>query len=166
MTKKEHKLMKNGTNYSICPCKKGQWDDAMELAFKVFIKYEAKEYGREGTDKFVEFLTNPNLVKLFKAGKYIVYVALLNDEVIGICSMRSGNHISLLFVDEKYHRQGVATQLIKTMQDYLLSNTDFETMSVNASPYGIPFYENMSFKAVGERTVQDGVIYTPMEMFL
>ena len=57
--------MKNGTKYSIDLCKQEQWDDAMELAFKVFLKYEAKQYGKEGTDNFAEFLTSPSLGKLF-----------------------------------------------------------------------------------------------------
>lgn len=162
----EQMTMKNGTSFTIAPCSKEQWDDAIRLVFKVFLKYESKQYGREGTDKFAEFLTNPLLKMLFESGKYIVYVATINNEIIGVCSLRSGNHISLLFVDEEHHRQGIATLLIKTLQDYLLRNTDYDTITVNAAPFGIPFYEKMGFKATGDETVQDGVIYTPMEMFL
>lgn len=158
--------MKDGTEYNIGLCAKNQWDDAMELAFKVFLKYESKQYGKEGTDNFANFLTSPSLEKLYKAGKYIVFVATLEEKVIGMISVRNGNHISLLFVDEKYHRQGVAGQLIKKLQDYLLKNTDYQTFTVNASPYGIPFYEKTGFKATGEETVTDGIIYTPMEMFI
>ena len=158
--------MKDGTVYSIVPCPKDRWDDATELAFKVFLKFEAKEYGREGTDSFAEFLTNTSLLKLFRAGKYVVYVAMIGDEIIGISSVRSGNHLSLLFVDERYHRQGIGGQLIKAIQNYLLENTQYQTMTVNASPYGVPFYLNAGFKATGEETVLDGIIYTPMELYL
>ena len=158
--------MKNGISYSIEPCKKEKWDEAMELAFKVFLKYESKEYGKEGTDKFAEFLTSPSLYKLFKAGKYLVYVAMIAEEVIGIASYRNGNHLSLLFVDDRYHRQGIAKQLIKVIQNELLVNTDCQTLTVNASPYGIPFYKSMGFKATGVETQMDGIIYTPMEMYL
>jgi len=162
----EEKKMKDGTVYSIAPCSREQWDDAMELAFRVFLKFESKEYGKEGTDKFAEFLTSPSIEKLFKAGKYIVFVAKKEEKIIAVSSLRSGNHLSLLFVDEKYHRQGIAMQLIKTIQDYLLKNTDYQTLTVNASPYGIPFYESAGFKATGEETILDGIIYTPMEMYL
>ncbi len=158
--------MKDGWHYTILPCPKEQWDDAMELAFKVFLKYESKEYGREGTDKFAEFLTNPTLEKLFKAGKYPVYVAKTGEEIIGVASFRSGNHLSLLFVDERYHRQGIAGQMIKVIQNFLLENTDYQTLTVNASPYGIPFYKHMGFTETGEQRQDDGIIYTPMELFL
>lgn len=158
--------MKNGTEYLIVPCPLDRWDEAAELAFKVFLKFEAKEYGREGTDSFAEFLTNRSLNKLFKAGKYIVYVALLNNEIIGVSSVRSGNHLSLLFVDERYHRQGIGSQLIKAIQNFLLETTQYQTLTVNASPYGIPFYENMGFKATDVETCSEGIIYTPMEMYL
>lgn len=160
------RYMKDGTEYNIALCTKEQWDNAMELAYRVFLKYEAKQYGKEGTDNFAKFLTSPSLEKMFKAGKYIVYIATIDKKVIGVISVRTGNHISLLFVDEKYHRQGVGGQLIKAIQNYLLENTDFQKVTVNASPYGIPFYENTGFKATGEETVTDGIIYTPMEMFI
>lgn len=158
--------MKNGTKYSIDLCKQEQWDDAMELAFKVFLKYEAKQYGKKGTDNFAEFLTSPSLVKLFKAGRYVVYVATIGKEIIGIASFRSGNHISLLFVDDRYHRQGIAKQLIKVIQNHLLENTDYTTVTVHSSPYGIPFYKSMGFVATDTEIHSEGIIYTPMEMYL
>ena len=143
------------------------WDDATELAFRVFLKYEAKEYGEKGTDSFMKFLTSPSLEKLFKADKYIVYIAMKGNDIIGVASVRSGNHLSLLFVDEDYHRQGVASNLIKTVQDYLLRETDYQTLTVHSSPYGIPFYERMGFKATDDQiTAEDGIIYTPMEMYI
>ena len=143
------------------------WDDATELAFRVFLKYEAKEYGEKGTDSFMKFLTSPSLEKLFKADKYIVYIAMKGNDIIGVASVRSGNHLSLLFVDEDYHRQGVASNLIKTVQDYLLRETDYQTLTVHSSPYGIPFYERMGFKATDDQiTAQDGIIYTPMEIYI
>lgn len=159
--------MKDGTHFNIDRATKYQFDDAMELAYRVFLKYEAQQYGQEGTDKFAEFLTSPQLQKLFNAGHYILYVATLDDKIIGIASLRNCNHLSLLFVDDKYHRQGVASQLVKTLQNYLLEHEpDCETITVNASPYGEPFYLKTGFMAQGERQRQDGIIFRPMEMYL
>lgn len=158
--------MKDGTVYSIMPARLDQWDDAMEMAYRVFLKFESKEYGKEGTDSFVDFITNPKLITMFKNGLYIVYLAMVDEKIVGIISLRSGNHISLLFVDKDYHRKGIAAALIKTVQDNLLRNTEYEKMTVNASPYGIPFYEKMGFKSTGEQTVIQGMIITPMELYL
>ena len=44
-----------------------EWDDAMELAFRVFLKYEAPDYGKAGTDAFARFITDEMLKKLFIA---------------------------------------------------------------------------------------------------
>ena len=158
--------MKNGIKYQINPARDNQWDDAMELAFKVFLKFEAKEYGKEGTDKFVQFLTSTEMQKMFRQGMYILFVATVGEDIIGLISLRSGNHISLLFVDENYHRQGIGRALIKTLQDYLLKETSFVKMTVHASPYGIPFYERVGFEATDVEQKQEGIIYTPMEMYL
>ena len=94
-------------------------------------------------------------------------MAILNDEIIGVTSVRSGNHLSLLFVKDTFHRQGIATKLIQTVKEYLLNETDFKTLTVHSSPYGIPFYEKTGFKATDEQLMgSDGIIYTPMELDL
>jgi len=161
------KTMKDGTEYDIMPCPADRWDDAAELAFRVFMKYEAADYGQKGIDSFAEFLTSPSLVKLFKAGKYIVYTAMIGEDIIGMVSFRSGNFLSLLFVDEKYHRQGIAKELIGVIQDDLLREGKYQTLRVHSSPYGERFYTHMGFKATDEQICgSDGIIYIPMEMYI
>lgn len=143
-----------------------EWETAMELAFKVFLKYEAQEYGPEGIRSFAEFLTDEKLKKLFLQGDYLLFVAMEKEKMIGMISLRSGNHISLLFVDQEYHRKGVGSALIRYMQSYLLRQTKHQKMTVNASPYGIPFYHRVGFTDTGCETTKDGIIYTPMEFYL
>ena len=142
------------------------WDEAMELAFRVFLKFEAEEYGPEGIKNFAQFLTDEDLKKMFMIGEYLLFVALVEDKQVGLISLRSGNHISLLFVDEKYHRKGIGTQLVKYLQDYMLQNTKQQKLTVFASPYGVPFYHRVGFVDIGKETRKDGIIYTPMEFYL
>ena len=144
----------------------GDWDEAMELAFRVFLKFEAEEYGPEGIKNFAQFLTDEDLKKMFMIGEYLLFVALVEDKQVGLISLRSGNHISLLFVDEKYHRKGIGTQLVKYLQDYMLQNTKQQKLTVFASPYGVPFYHRVGFVDIGKETRKDGIIYTPMEFYL
>jgi len=142
------------------------WDSAMELAFRVFLKYEAEDYGPEGIRNFAQFVTDEDLKKMFLVGEYLMFVAVIDDKVIGLISLRSGNHISLLFVDENYHRRGIGTSLVKHLQEYMLRNTIQQKLTVFASPYGVPFYHKIGFKDVGKETRKDGIIYTPMEFYL
>ncbi len=142
------------------------WDEAMELAFRVFLKFQAEEYGPEGIKNFAKFLTDEDLKKMFAIGEYLLFVALVGDKQVGLISLRSGNHISLLFVDEKYHRKGIGTQLVKYLQNYMLRNTGQQKLTVFASPYGVPFYHKTGFVDIGKETRKDGIIYTPMEFYL
>lgn len=154
------------SSFQIRKAVKSDWEDAMELAFKVFLKYEAMEYGEEGIRNFAEFVTDESLKKMFLIGEYILFVALDGEKIIGLISLRSGNHISLLFVDEEYHRQGVGRALIKCMQEYLLENTKHQKMTVFSSPYGVPFYHRVGFHDIGKETKKEGIIFTPMEFYL
>lgn len=142
------------------------WDSAMELAFRVFLKYEAEEYGPEGIKNFAQFVTDEDLKKMFLLGEYLLFVAEIDDKLIGLISLRSGNHISLLFVDENYHRRGIGTRLVKHLQEYMLQNTKQQKLTVFASPYGVPFYHKIGFTDIGKETHKDGIIYTPMEFYL
>ena len=152
--------------FQIREARKEEWESAMELAFRVFLKYEAMEYGPEGIRNFAEFLTDEMLKKMFLTGRYLLFVAVKGDELIGLITLRSGNHISLLFVNETYHRRGVGKALVKYLQEYMLVNTSYEKLTVNAAPYGIPFYHKIGFKDTGIQTRQDGIIYTPMEFYI
>lgn len=142
------------------------WDGAMELAFRVFLKYEAEEYGPEGIKNFAQFITDEDLKKMFLLGEYLLFVAETDNKLVGLISLRGGNHISLLFVDENYHRKGIGTQLVKHLQEYMLQNTKQQKLTVFASPYGVPFYHKAGFTDIGKETHKDGIIYTPMEFYL
>lgn len=152
--------------FQIRKAQPADWEPSMELAFRVFLKYEAMEYGPEGIRSFAEFVTDETLKQLFLQGNYLLFVAVEGEKIIGLISLRSGNHISLLFVDEEYHRRGVGTALIKYLQSYMLFHTKQQKMTVNAAPYGIPFYHKIGFRDTGMETKKDGIIYTPMEFYL
>ena len=74
--------------------------------------------------------------------------------------------ISLLFVDEMYHRQGIGRGLIKYLTEYLLSEVGASKVTVNASPYGVEFYHKLGFTDIRSEEMKDGIIYTPMEFIL
>lgn len=146
----------------ICEAMPEDWEYAMELAFRVFLKFEAKEYGKEGTDAFVNFITDEMLKKLFLSGHYILFVAKKNKEIVGLISIRNGNHISLLFVDATLHRMGIGSKLIEKVVSYLKSDSLFQSVTVNAAPYAIDFYKKVGFIETGEMSQEGGIIYLPM----
>ena len=137
-----------------------EWDDAMALAYAVFLKYESKEYGREGTEAFLNFISDELLYKLFLQGHYKLIVALCDDRIVA--SLRNGTHLSLLFVDDKYHRRGIARAMMYRFKDYLVGKGE-SFITVNASPYATEFYHKVGFVSEGPMQKKDGMIFTPMK---
>lgn len=152
--------------YQIRRAYENEWDDAMDLAWRTFLKYEADIYSEEGIRNFEDFITDTTLHRMFTMGVYQMFVALDGIKIIGMITLRNRSHISLLFVDEKYHRKGVGSALISYLQEYLLMQTATDKVTVNAAPYGVAFYHKLGFRDIGPEEVRDGIRYTPMKFVL
>lgn len=138
----------------------------MNLAWKVFQKYEAPEYTQEGINNFRDFITDDVLRKMFLKGEYQLFVALDGAVIVGIISLRNFNHISLLFVDEAYHRQGIGRGLIECLREYMYREMGQIIITVNAAPYAEAFYHKIGFKDRAGRMTKDGITFTPMELVI
>lgn len=154
------------TPYQIRSAYRDEWQDAMALAWKTFLRFEADVYTPEGVKNFQNFITDSTLYRMFIMGVYQLFVALDQGKVIGMITLRDSTHISLLFVDERYHRRGIGRGLIKYLTEYLLSEVGASKVTVNASPYGVEFYHKLGFKDIRSEEKKDGIIYTPMEFIL
>lgn len=152
--------------YQIRSAYRDEWDDAMALAWKTFMKFEANVYTDEGIQNFEDFITDATLHRLFIMGVYQMFVALDRNQIVGMITLRNSSHISLLFVDEKYHRQGIGRALIEYLREYLLSEAGVSKVTVNAAPYGVAFYHKLGFKDLRPEEERDGIRYTPMEFVL
>ena len=139
------------------------WDPAMDMVWRTFLKFEGKDYSQEGIDNFDTFIHDGTLRKLFLKGRYQVLVALDGGRVVGLASVRNGNHLSLLFVDEKYHKMGVGRRLIEYVSDYVLHEEGHHAITVNAAPYAVEFYHKVGFYDTDKEESNDGIRYTPME---
>ncbi len=140
-----------------------EWEEAMALAYRTFRKYVADGYTKEGVENFINFISDQNLYRMLLAHEYHLWVAKDSlNQTIGMATLRSGNHISLLFVDEKWHRKGVGSGLLKELEAYALQN-GFDSITVNASPYGIPFYHSVGFADTAEEVLSGGMYITPMK---
>ena len=155
-----------GTSYQIRSAYRNEWQDAMALAWKTFLRFEADVYTPEGVKNFENFITDSTLHRMFVMGTYQLFIALDGNKVVGMITLRDMTHISLLFVDEAYHRQGIGRALINHLTDYLMTEMGMYRVTVNSSPYGVEFYHKMGFRDLGPEEIRDGIIYTPMEFIL
>ena len=148
-------------NIVIAPARKDEWESAMEVAWRTFLKFEAPEYTKSGTEHFLEFISGEQLYKMFLCGEYKLMVARDGERVIGVASLRAGGHVSLLFVDERYHGQGIGRKLVSALQSNYLAGGSIQ-LTVNAAPYAVGCYEKLGFIKTDDMKTADGITYLPM----
>ena len=155
-----------GMPYQIRSAYREDWEEAMSLAWRTFLQFEADDYSPEGVKNFENFITDTTLYRMFVMGAYQMFVALDGEKIVGMITLRNMTHISLLFVDERYHRQGIGRALMQYLENYLLTELQATRVTVNASPYGVDFYHRLGFRDLHPEQRRDGIIYTPMEFVL
>lgn len=143
-----------------------EYEDVMGIVWKTFLRFEAEDYTEEGIKSFQDFITDPTLYKMFLRGYYQIFGAFYKGKNIGMISLRDCTHISLLFVDAKYHYQGVGRALIEYLKKYLITEMGEFKVTVNSSPYGVGFYHKLGFQDTDKEQEKEGVRYTPMILFL
>ena len=161
MDQKDHGTVKD---YEILPALKEDWEPAMELCWRTFLKFEAPVYSQEGVKNFFKFINGEQIYEMFLNGEYRLWVAKSAGKIVGVGSLRAGIHISLLFVDEEYQRKGIGLALVRTMQQSLSGKNNIR-LTVNSSPYGEKFYHSIGFIDADQKQEADGIVYTPMTLF-
>lgn len=141
---------------------------ALELALEVFMQFEAPDYNPEGVETFKSFIRGENLINGFKQGVCPMYGAFDNDKLIGIIGMRENKtHINLVFVKKEYQQKGVATAIFRYLLDDLLKeNPALSEITLNSSPYGLPFYLHLGFVPQSDEQEEDGIRFTPMKYYI
>ena len=149
LTKEE---WKNG--YLIRKLEENETQKALSLAWKVFSEYESPDYSPEGTEEFHKCLHDDD----YLAGiEY--YGAFDGSTLVGTVGIRKDKcHICFFFVDGKYHRLGIGTRLFECVKAEYFG----KTITLNSSPYGLPFYQSLGFHKTDEEQTVNGIRFTPM----
>lgn len=134
---------------------------AMELVWRVFEEFEAPDYCQEGIKTFRDFIARSSIMEQFQDGTMQFWGCFDNEKIIGLIATRGQNHISLLFVDKDYHRQGVATALFHTLLEHCRNESAHE-ITVNSSPYAVNVYHKLGFTDTDMEKTADGIRFTPM----
>lgn len=153
-------------NYTIRKIQSEEVEDALALALEVFMQFEAPAYKPEGTETFKrDIVENKEFIQRCIRGVCPIYAAYDRGKIIGIIGMRSNKtHINLAFTKKEYHRQGVAIAIFNFLkEDLLKENPSLEEITLNSSPYGLPFYLHLGFEPLSEEQETEGIRYTPMK---
>jgi GNAT superfamily N-acetyltransferase len=146
--------------------KAGEACEVSDLVQSQFRKYIAHTYKPQGVEEFLMFTTPDRILERKRAGQ-IILMAECGGSIVGVITIRNGSHISLMFVHDTFHRQGIGSELIRRATKKMkMADPGVCLTTVNASPYAVPFYEQLGFKATGPQRFKKGMLITPMMLDL
>lgn len=145
--------------------KQEELPETLDLVRKVFDEFEAPYYSEEGVASFYAFIDMDNMSEQYTNGSLYFYGCFVDNILVGMIAVKDFIHISLLFVDKQYHKQGIARNLFDhIIQVCREKNPCLKVITVNSSPYAVEVYHKFGFFDVSSEQVVDGIRFTPMKL--
>jgi len=144
-------------------------ESAMSLALEVFMQFEAPDYHSSGVETFKrDIVENDDFLEKARQGVCPIYGAFDGDKIVALIGMRSNKtHINLVFTKKEYHRKGIATAIFNyLLNDVKNENPSLEELTLNSSPYGLPFYLALGFVPLSDEQEINGIRFTPMKYYI
>lgn len=144
-------------------------ESAMRLALEVFMQFEAPDYSPAGVETFKrDIVENPGYLEKARQGVCPIYGAFDGNTIVALMGMRSDRkHINLVFTKKEYQRRGIARAIFShLLNDVLKDNPSLEALTLNSSPYGLPFYLAIGFVPLSEEKEMNGIRFTPMKYII
>lgn len=137
---------------------------ALNLAMETFLEFEAPDYGPDGVSTFRrDIIDNEAFRAACANGENRMWGALDGTRIVGLMAMRGASHIVLVFTHRDYHRRGVASGILRLLiADVRAQQPDLRRLTLNSSPYGLPFYLHTGFKPGAAEQTINGIRFTPM----
>jgi GNAT superfamily N-acetyltransferase len=119
------------------------------LIRETFLKFNNKEGVKKGVENYLSYFStekseNFKKIQNIFINSPIFFVAVEKDKIIGIIRGRKDRIVNL-FVDGKYHGQGVGRNLIKKFEKECIK-LDSKKINIRASLFATLFYVKMGYK--------------------
>jgi len=141
---------------------------AVELVNDVFNEFVAGDYSPEGQKTFYDYLEHKDeeLARDLEMGHKKMWGYYDGEEIVGVISVRDLYHISLLFVSKEFQKRGIATELFKTVVEFLkeIQNDSPLEITVNSSPYAVEIYKKLGFNETDTEQESNGIRFMPMKI--
>ncbi|WP_164969169.1 GNAT family N-acetyltransferase [Candidatus Marinarcus aquaticus] len=136
--------------------RRAKYEDAEELSSLVtgLLPYIFKQT----PSWFEEEISQESFEKRLKDKSYEHYIYTVDKKTVGFLVIKEKSHLFHLFVDEMFHKKGIAKKLFECVKN----NMDVTHMRVNASLYSVPVYKALGFKERGKEENYQGLEYQPM----
>ncbi len=137
--------------------------EALSLVWNVFLAFEAPEYCNEGIAEFKRYIELDAMREKLDKGELKMWVCKNERRVTGVIALRPPCHISLLFVDKNYHRQGMARALFEHVLGIAKAEGIYKEMTVFSSPYAAEVYGRLGFVDTDSEQTVNGIRFIPMK---
>ena len=152
--------------FTIRQMKSTEEERVCDLIQRVFNEFVAIHYSQAGLQEFLRYIDPVLLAKRIQSNHFIL-LAELGEELAGMIEVRHWNHISLLFVDSRFHRRGIAKELIgKALEISKGECLELSEVTVNSSPNAVEAYEKLGFHVQDSDRIEHGIRFIPMIMHL
>lgn len=135
-------------------------EEAINVIEDTFMKFEAPDYSKQGIESFFKF-ANYETIKVNLSKNMKMYVAKVNEKIVGVIGYRDNSHINLLFVLEEYQHNGIAKALYNLVLENC-KNANTKRITVNSSPYAHNVYLKLGFIDDNQMQEVDGIKFYPM----
>ncbi len=95
-------------------------------------------------------------------GDYKFFVAFKNKECIGVSSIKRPDHLYYLFVSTEHQKFGYGRALFQFVFEFVVNETESESITVNSSLNSVPFYSRLGFVEAGPVKNDDEIVFQPM----
>ncbi|WP_410497776.1 GNAT family N-acetyltransferase [Chitinibacter sp. S2-10] len=133
-----------------------EYEQAAEVVWASFNHLAAHYQSATGIESFAQIARACEMRARDIAGG-VTYIALIQHTIVGVLQVRSGEHISLLFVLPEFQSRGVGRALIRQ------ADAVQRLISVQASSNSVTAYMRYGFMPTGaEQLSETGIRYVPM----
>ena len=141
------------------------------LILTLFNEFVAPGYSKKASKTFRRQTRRQSRCAEIREGESRLVAETLVDEargeLVGVIGVRDVSHIHWLWVRKDWHRRGVASILFaNVVAEIRRQRPDVMKITLNSSPYAIPFYLRLGFQISGEEIDKKGIICTPMKLDL
>ena len=81
----------------------------------------------------------------------------------GFIAVRDNTHLFHMFVDQRFHRQGVARALWEVARAAAVKAGNPGVITVNSSNFAVPVYEALGFIRTNVTQYSNGIYFNPMQ---
>lgn len=134
--------------------RKGTIEDLKELQtlFATTINQVCKkDYNKQQIDVWTSSIHNQEYWIEILRHQHVL-IAQNQEQIIGYCTLKNGNHIDHLFVHKDFQRQGIALNLYNAIENEA-KNLQQTKLAADVSLTAKAFFKNMGFKILKEQKV-------------